>query len=246
MSTYRTDSASVQVVYQLVKEDNIPGAIAFITSSILTEDQNEQQGASSPLEDVMKFWIGLQCDINNIEKDVAASEKLAWAGVDYGLRNGMNRQTAVLLHNIFAFYAPNWDEGVDPMVIPRLVDASEKQVYLRKDLVDRGSYGWALWDLGMAYLISGDLIRAIHQFDEAIAVHRGNIDGIPAATKESENSANWAILFKGKAKFKLSSDETERMIGRQLMETAHDVILRCGEDWEKEEVVKILATIGPR
>jgi hypothetical protein len=212
---YLTDKETTDLLYGLLRADRLDEAV-------------ERLKAAGDPPSVLKRWIGAQCDIHNIMGDARLSEVLARPGVEFALDHGLKREAAVLLHNIFAFYTQAWDEGVDPAVAPRIVDASRLQVSLRRELPDRGSYGWALWDLGMSELVAANLEASFAAFEDAERVHRELGD---------EDSAAWARLFHGKGLLRQGREAD----GREMMTSAANVIRAQGQDWEKEEVEKILS-----
>jgi len=219
-SQYLTDGPTTEHIYSLLLADRLDDAIGYIKG--LGDAQS-----------VTRSWIGLQCDINNVKGDPYLSEKLARPGVEYALENGLKTGAAILLHNIFAFHTQNWDETVDPKVIPVILSASRQQVNLRRELTDQGGFGWALWDLGMSEMIAGNFKEALAAFKEADAVHLRNND---------PDGAAWSRLFRGKALIRFDQEQLEE--GRKIMLASAASIREIGEDWEKEEVGKILKTVG--
>jgi len=219
-SKYLTDEPTTDHIYNLLTNDRLDEAVAYIKD--LGDDQS-----------VMRSWIGLQCDINNVKGDPNLSERLARVGVEFALEKGFKKGAAILLHNLFAFHTQNWDEGVDPKVIPGIVEASRRQVALRREVSDQGGFGWSLWDLGMSELIAGNADDALKAFDEASSVH--------LAANDSDGAA-WAKLFSGKTLIRHVPDRIAE--GKAAMSAAAATIREVGEDWEKEEVEKILTTVG--
>lgn len=161
---------------------------------------------------------------------------MAWPGVDYALQNDQKKKAAGILHNIGAFYSKDWDLNVDPEVAPRILEASKRQVTLRRELSasgeDLGPLGWSLWDLGMAHLINKEADAAIESFNESVKVHESN---------SNENGVHWSKLFHGKTLLLHSTMPDE---GREMMIAAANRIKEVGADWEREEIVNILQTAG--
>lgn len=217
---FLTSESLTEEIYQLVVLGNLQQAVEVL----------EKQGDSTK---VMQTWIGVQCDINNVKKDPVASERIAWLGVAYAHKFNFKRGAAILLHNISAFHMPNWDEDVNPAVIPSVVKAATEQVALRREIDDVPSFAWSWWDLGMAQLIAGNRTAALEAFTEGKQVFIGASD---------KDGAAWCDLFIGKAMLKLAPTEPEK--GKAVMKDAAAVIQEVGEDWEKEETVKILAKVG--
>lgn len=207
---------------------------AFIQSGDLHLAANAIKSSGDP-EVAATNWIGVQCDINNVFKDVNSSEQIAWLGVSFSIENGMTKKAASLLHNISAFYTPDWDAPVDPAVAAVVLKAAQQQVPLRRELSaggeDLGPLGWGLWDLGMAQLINGLFESAIESFQESIEVHN---------RISNRNGAAWSQLFQGKAMLR----QTLHDQGIVLIQSAAATILEIGEDWEKEELRKVTSTIG--
>jgi tetratricopeptide (TPR) repeat protein len=218
-SPYLSDKETVNAVYEKLTANDLDGAVAIVKS----------KGDDAA---VMNAWVAVQCDLNTVKKNPHLAEAFARPGVEFALEKGYKKGAAVLLHNLFAFHAPNWDEGVDPNVVPGMVEASRRQLELRKELDDVGSLGWAWWDLGLSELIAGNYDAAVEAFDGAIEVHGGANDADAVA---------WANLFKGKALIKL--DPNRRDEGHGLMKDAADTILRVGAAWEKNEIPKIMASV---
>jgi hypothetical protein len=218
--SYLTDESTVEKIYSFLKKDQLDQAVAFLTG--LGEDH-----------EVLKVWIGVQCDIHNIKGDPYLSEKIARPGVDFALQRGHKTPAAMLLHNISAFYMQQFDESVDISAIPRVIQAAEQQVSLRRQLDNQASLGWSLWDLGLALLASGDASSAIVALEEALQVHERSHD---------QYDAEWARLFIGKTYIRYYPEKKQAGIDMMLIAAA--VIRSTGQDWEKEELVKILETVG--
>jgi len=217
---YLSDEATVDRVYDLLLRGDVEAAVALVKTS---GDDNA----------VVNAWIALQCDINNVKGDPHRSEQLARPGVDFALERGMKKGAAILLHNLFAFHAQHWDEGVDPAVVPGIVEASRRQVELRQELDDAASLGWAWWDLGMSELVARNRDNAVAAFTQAERVH---------GERDDPDAVAWATLFKGKTLVRLSTDDAAT--GRQMMEGAAQAIRALGEQWEKDAVAEIIATVA--
>ncbi len=219
-SQYLTDEVTVETIYSHLKNGDVPSATAFLIS--FGDDKT-----------VMKTWIGVQCDINNVKKDPYASEKIAREGVKFALARDYKTGAAMMLHNISSFHLPNWDEGVDPNVIPGIIEVATLQVNLREQLEDKNSLGWAYWDQGIALLAGLKTSEAINGFKKSVEV---------AESIGDRDLAAWANLFIGKSMIK--ENPSIRHEGENVMRQAVATINEVGEDWEKEEVVKILASVG--
>jgi hypothetical protein len=76
--------------------------------------------------------------------------------------------------------------------------------------------------------------------DEAIARFQQSINLAESLTDAT--LASWSRLFIGKAKIRSTLANIDE--GESLMRNAATLINETGEQWEKEEVAKILATVG--
>ncbi len=217
---YLTDEATVETLCAFLERGKTDDAVAYLKS------------LGDP-KTVAGKWIGAQCDLNNIKGSPTLSEQIAWPGVYFMLENNFKKGAAMMLHNLTAFYMPNWDQEIDPTIAHRLVKAAKQAVELRRELDDPAGFGWSIWDLGMSHLVGGEIREATAILEEAAR----SFD-----EKNDANGAAWARLFIGKAYFKHYPAQKEE--GKRIMEDSRRVILDIGEDWEKEEVVKILATVG--
>ena len=217
---YLTDVATVESIYNYVKDNDLAGAISVI----------HQKGDDQA---VMTAWIGVQCDINNVKGDPYSSEEFARAGVDFALSKGFKRGAAILLHNITSFHMPNFDEGVDPGVLETNIAFATQQVELREQLDDKPSLAWSYWDKGTA-------LMAAKRFQEAITEFKKSIE--MAKTLSDRDLAAWSEIFIGKALVKIQP--MNRAEGEKMMREAARVINEIGEGWEKEEITKILTTVG--
>ncbi len=184
---------------------------------------------------ILKCWGGVQCDINNIKKDPHASEIIGREAVKFALSKGFKTSAAMFLHNISSFHMPNWDEGVDPKVIPGIIEIASQQVELREQLDDKNALGWAYWDHGMTLLVGEKYADAIALFNKSVGV---------AKSLDDANLAAWSNLFIWKAIIKSSPARFAE--GESIMREAGATIDEVGEAWEKEEVAKILASAGSK
>ena len=112
---YLSDSATVSKIYGYLENNQLDSAIAHIKG--LGDDQT-----------VAQTWVNVQCDINNIKQDPKLSAEIGQAGVDFMLEKGFKGGAAMMLHNISAFFMPEWDENVDEDAIPIIVDAARRQI----------------------------------------------------------------------------------------------------------------------
>ncbi|MCF7810890.1 hypothetical protein K9N50_07865 [bacterium] len=217
---YLSDKETVDNIYGFIQQGRLDSATAFLKG--LGEDKV-----------VITTWINVQCDINNVMKDPMASARIGQAGVDYSLEKGHKLPAAMMLHNISSFFMPNWDVGVDPLALPVILDAAKHQVQLRKEIPQPGPLMWAYWDLGMAELVNGNCEIAIERFNEGIKV---------AQEQGDKDGEAWCKIFVGKAKIICTPELIDE--GQDEMREAATMINEVGQDWEKEEIVKILGSVG--
>jgi hypothetical protein len=219
---YLSDSATVNKIYGYLENKQLDSAIAHIKG--LGDDQT-----------VAQTWINVQCDINNIKQDPKLSAQIGNAGVDFMMEKGFKGGAAMMLHNISAFFMPEWDENVDSDAIPVIVDAARRQIPLRLEKAEEqpGPLMWAYWDLGMAELVAGNSDLSIMAFEEGVEI---------ANQQEDANGAAWCNLFLGKTKVKLVPDQKSN--GEAMMRDAAKVIMDTGQDWEKDSIPGILQSAG--
>ncbi|MBM3328126.1 MAG: hypothetical protein FJY67_01455 [Calditrichaeota bacterium] len=214
------DSSLVTEAIALAKTGTDAQIVAFI------ESHSDSAGRA-------KFYVNAQCDVNNISHDPFASARIGELGVKYALRVGNKRAAAMMLHNIEAFFLPEFDENVDPKAKAILLDAARRQLPLRIELAESEPFIWAYWDLGMAEMISRNIVEAQAAFRAGAKLAEG---------KKDRNAEAWCNLFLGKIQVRHINKEAEE--GRKAMLAAAKVIRELGEDWEKEEIVKILGSVG--
>ncbi len=219
-SNYLTNKEIVEKIYSLLQSEDLDSAKAHMFS--FGDDKT-----------VVNTWIGLQCDINNIKGDPYLSAEFAEAGIAYCSEKGYKMPAAMMLHNISAFFMPNWDENVDSAAVPIALDAARRQVPIRKEIGQEGPLLWAYWDLGLAELVAGNA-------DEAIASFNAGVE-IAEKTGDKDGGA-WCKLFIGKTKIKHFPDKKEA--GEKEMLEAARTIMEIGQDWEKESIPGILKTVG--
>jgi hypothetical protein len=219
-SQYLTSPTFVDSIYSFLSNGNTSGAVEAIRKT-------------GDAKMAIQAWIGVQCDINNVKGDPVLSEAIARPGVEFALENGFKQAAAILLHNISAFHSKAWDEGIDPKVIPGIIEASHRQVGLRECLDDKTSLAWAYWDHGLALLGGGRAEEAVSYLNKGAAL---------ADSLNDRDTAAWCRLFIGKAWVKYIPSRLDE--GKALMLQSAAVIEEVGEDWEREEIVNILAVVG--
>lgn len=217
---YLSDSVTVNTIYGHLKDNQLDSAIAHIKG--MGDDKT-----------VAQAWVSVQCDINNIKHDPKLSAQIGNAGVDFMLEKGFKVGAAMLLHNISAFFMPNFDENVDPSSLPTILDAARRQVPLRQEAGQPGPLMWAYWDLGVAELAAGNANEAIQALEEGVKI---------AQEQDDKNSAAWCEIFIGKAKVKYRPELKAE--GESQMRDAAQVIRDTGQDWEKESITQILQSAG--
>jgi len=219
-NNYLGDPGMVRKVYDYLQQDQVDSATAYLKN---LGDDNQ----------VVQAWINVQCDINNVMKDASASARIGLAGADYCLEKGYKLPAAMILHNVSAFFMPDFDENVDSAHIPVILDAARRQVPLRRDIGQPGPLTWSLWDLGLAELVSDNGDAAIKALEEGEKIALENND---------RDAAAWCRLFIGKTKVKLIPDKKTE--GEQEMLEVAEVIDEVGQDWEKEAVGNMIKALN--
>ena len=174
----------------------------------------------------------MQCESNNVKHDPNLSAAIARPGIDYVLGKGYKKPAAMFLHNIGAFFMPNFDEGVSTADAQVAVEAARQQVPLRKEIGDEGPLMWAYWDLGCAELAAGNFQESLEAFKEGEKL---------AGTQEGTGGA-WCRIFTGKIKIKYMPELKEQGVAEML--AAARELSENGADWEKESAEQILSTAG--
>ena len=180
-----------------------------------------------------RAWIDVQCDINNVRQDPCASARIGLDGVEYCLSVGEKRSAAILLHNIVAFFQPDFSRAPDSADLPVMLSAARRQVPLRRELGQDAPLMWALWDLGTAELAAGNVNEALAALEEGERM---------AVTLGDDNAGAWCRIMMGKGKVKYLPER--RAEGERDIREAAKVIMERGEDWEREGVAQIKATVG--
>ena len=218
--SYLSDKETVDEVYALLQSGDIDAVKAYFKG--LGEDKV-----------LVPKWIHVQCDINNICHDPMASQRLAQPGIEYCISKGHKVQAAMMLHNVSAFFMPEFDVNVDPEGAKIAVDAARRQLPISRELGDVGPLMWSMWDLGLAELVVGNADVAIKVLTEGeeLAIKSNDSDG-----------AAWCKIFIGKAKVLYKQDLKNE--GLQDMTYAGKVILKVGADWEKKAVGQIWKVVG--
>lgn len=183
---YLTSEELVDTVYTMLKDGKLDDAVSHLKS---LGDDNV----------VVNSWVGLQCDINNVQHDPHMSAEIARKGIEYTLEKGYKLPAAMMLHNISAFFMPNFDEGVTAEDAKLAVEAAREAIPLRKDIGDEGPLMWAYWDLGCAEMASGNWEAAIDAF----------IEGKDLAKTQEGTGEAWCTIFIGKAKVKHIPEKRE-------------------------------------
>ena len=179
-SPYLSNQETVEKIYGYLQSGQIDSSKAYLIG--LGDDKV-----------VIQTWMNVQCDINNVKKDPKASAEIGQVGVDYSLEKGFKLPAAMMLHNISAFFMPDFDEGVDPENLPLIISAATQQLTLRREIPQPGPLMWSLWDLGIAELAAGNASDAIKTLEEGIKV---------ADEQDDKDGAAWCRIFIGKAKVK--------------------------------------------
>jgi len=218
---YLSDEATVDTVYGFIQSGEIEKAVEHI------------KGSSEDDQKIAHAFVSVQCDINNVKHDPVGSAALAQHGVAFMQEKGFKRGEAMMLHNISAFFMPDWDENAIEGATTTGLAAARQQVPVRKEIGDQGPLMWAHWDLGMCLLVAGEIDEAIKTLEEGEKV---------AIKQDDKDGAAWCRIFIGKAKVKYKPELKNE--GEKEMLEAAKVINEVGADWEKEEIPKILASVG--
>ena len=216
---YLSDAATVDKIYSLIKSSQVDSAAEYLKG--LGDDKV-----------IIQTWIAVQCDINNIKNDPRASAELGWKGVKYSLEKGYKMPAAMMLHNISAFFMPSFDEGVDPEAATMILDAALQQVPLRREIGQPVPLMWALWDLGLAQLVSGNYSEAISSFEKGVNI-AGELDD-----REAEA---WCNIFIGKCKYQHFPELKAE--GERTMRDAAVILSESKEDWVRESSSQILESV---
>ena len=215
---YLSNAETVDLVFNMLVDNNPTAAWTFL-----------QRLGDDP--QVVNSWIAVQCDVNNIKQDPQRSAQIGWAGVEYCLSKGYNKGAAIMLHNIGAFFLPDFRTVPDRDTSLVMVKAGVRQVELRRKIGETPQLIWSLWDLGVAYLCSNDYSSAVTTLTEGIKL---------AQSADDRSAENWCLAMMGKVNI-LNGD---RQTGEAELRSAVSVINEIGEDWEKLAVVEIMESVG--
>ena len=197
-------------------------------------DEGKEEDAEDFMNDigddktVLNAYIQLGIDLHRAGK-LDQSMLVNQLGVKAALKKGDKKAAAVMLHNIAAFCAPEFDEDVTEKCQEAGFDAAQKALELRKELGEKGPLAWAHWDIGLYYLIKKDPEHATEHFHECIKVAEEANEPVNAA---------WGKIFLGKTKLKLIPAKKEE--GLRDLKEAKATFEKEKDDWGLEEVGKIL------
>jgi tetratricopeptide (TPR) repeat protein len=177
---------------------------------------------------VLNSYIELGIDLHHAGK-LDQSMQINQLGVKAAFKKGNKKAAAIMLHNIAAFCAPEFDEKVTEKCQKNGFDAAQKALELRKELGEKGPLAWAYWDMGLYYLIKKDADHATQHFLECIKVAEEANDPLNVA---------WGKVFLGKTKLKLIPERKEE--GLKDLKEAKAIFEKEKGDWGLEEVGKIL------
>ncbi len=177
---------------------------------------------------VLKYYTELGIDLHHAGK-LDQSMLINQLGVKAAIKKGDKKAAAVMLHNIAAFCAPEFDENVSEKCQEVGFDAAQKALELRKELGEKGPLAWAHWDLGLYYLVRKDADDATDQFLECIRVAGEANDPLNVA---------WGKVFLGKTKLKLIPEKKDE--GLKDLQEAKAIFEKEKDDWGPKEVEKIL------
>jgi tetratricopeptide (TPR) repeat protein len=201
-------------------------------TTLLNEGQEEEaEDYMNELGDdttVLNHYTQLGIDLHQAGK-LDQSMQVNQLGVKAALKKGNKKAAAVMLHNIAAFCAPEFDENVTEKCEKVGFDAAQKALKLRKELGEKGPLAWAHWDIGLYYLIKKDPEHATEHFHECIKVAEEANEPVNAA---------WGKIFLGKTKLKLIPAKKEE--GLKDLKEAKAIFEKEKDDWGLGEVGKIL------
>ncbi len=216
---YLSDEATIDTVYSLIQSGDVEKAVKHI----------ESLGAAKV---VAQTFVNVQCDINNVKHDPVGSALFAQYGIKFMKDNGFKVGAAMMLHNVSAFFMPDFDENAHPDAKTTGLEAARQQVLLRREIGQPGPLMWALWDLGLAELSAGNIDAAIKTLEKGAQIGQ---------EQEDSDGTAWCQIFIGKAKV-LHKPELATEGRKEMIESAK-VIQEVGEDWEKESVTQILKSV---
>jgi len=215
---YLSDPETVDLIYNMLTDGNPEAAWTYL-----------QKLGDPPM--VAGKWIAVQCDVNNVKLDPHRSAEIGWAGVEYCMAKGFKKGTAILLHNIAAFFVPEFDALPTAEEVSMMVEAGKRQVELRRKIGDVGPLIWGLWDYGTAQMFAGNSAEAIASLEEGMQM---------AKTANDADAENWCLAMIGKTRCLAGNKER----GEKELRRAVETIARIGEDWEKEGMTQLLKSVG--
>ncbi|MCK4427148.1 MAG: hypothetical protein KAW16_01545 [candidate division Zixibacteria bacterium] len=118
---------------------------------------------------VLKYYTELGIDLHHAGK-LDQSMLTNQLGVKAALKKDNKKAAAIMLHNIAAFCAPEFDENVTEKCQESGFDAAQKALELRKELGEKAPLARAFWDTGLYYLIKKDADFATQHFLECIKI----------------------------------------------------------------------------
>jgi hypothetical protein len=192
------------------------------------EDAEDYMNDLGDDKTVLKYYTELGIDLHQAGK-LDQSMQVNQLGVKTALKKGDKKAAAVMLHNIAAFCAPEFDEDVSEKCQVTGFEAAQRALELRKELGEKGPLAWAHWDMGLYYLIKNDADHSSKQFLECIKVAQDANDTLNVA---------WGKVFLGKTKLKLIPEEREE--GLKDLEEAKAIFEKQKDDWGLEEVGKLM------
>lgn len=177
---------------------------------------------------VLNAYIELGIDLHHAGK-LDQSMLINQLGVRSALKKGNKKAAAIMLHNIAAFCAPEFDKNVTEKCQEVGFDAAQEALELRKELGEKAPLARAHWDMGLYYLIKKEADHATQHFLECIKIAEEANEPLDVA---------WGKVFLGKTKLKLISGKKEE--GLKDLKEAKAIFEKEKDDWGLEEVGKIL------
>jgi len=206
----------------------------ILNQVIILLDEGKEEEAEDYMNElgddktVLKYYTELGIDLHHAGK-LDESMQVNQLGVKAALEKGDKKAAAIMLHNIAAFCAPEFDENVTEECQKAGFDAAQKALELRKELGEKGPLAWAHWDMGLYHLVKKDADHASEQFLGCIKVAEEANDTVTAA---------WGKVFLGKTKLKLIPEKREE--GLKDLKEAKATFEKAKDDWGLEELEKIV------
>lgn len=194
------------------------------------------EGEGSPIE-IVNTYIGLQISLNEAGPDVDSGWSgtqfvdelitVSHCGAAFSRKAESAQGEAIILHNLLAFLAPEFDENIAERHAGIGLKAAVDALELRKGLGEPLPLAQAYWDLGLYRLITGDRDGAIESFTKTVDIGEAEDSPIDVA---------WAKVFRAKTQLKLEGD---RNLGIADLEDSKKIFEMEDDEWGIGEIEKI-------